>query len=704
MNMLLNYQKKVEIDQNHYLSVGEDGYPYAADGILIVADGLGGRGGFPHSKINEEILDKDMFCDIALNQVFPNLEKDFKAFVLESFKDLFERKDYYMKDSNTMCHSGYFASRLVTAVVLYELKYNPEFKKEIIFEKKNKLSIADFDLFLNTIIEKLIEIICEKLDKLAANMGLVLESKITGSYLLPTTLVVALTNETEKEVEVIYLWAGDSRGYVLDKDGLAQNTDDHEKGETMYNLISLTKPFELETRYQTFKKPCILFNATDGVYKCACFASPLDLEYLMLDTICQSTNFEMVARIFNEFMKEEGNHDDSNTIALLTFGYSDFAQVVKDAAKRKEYIDKNIVKILPDIFTRNYDEELETLNNELNKNLYSLKDELIKVPAIVDYVKDISCNRKNVSREYTELQNKFNKFSKDKSKYETKIKKWVEHYWLLTPCMRKYSDMKNNPVILQMNLKKLKVLEYKDNAFVLKSEYKNLLNDYTSRYNDVANKLKKIFNDLEENDMGKFLSWQANENFQKYIKNLLDCLIMCSGELDDLILKPSITNKNFVYDCNRVMRYTNSVVKEEEPYVNDVVSKIINKEIKIESLKEVNEAFELLQKYLVNIDKKNAAISNIREEMNAYSSKPSDILPYWERNANSLISKIYDSERHLIPETILKTLQLKNAKTEEQKAPIVAAIEKRNSLYKEYSNNYNRNFRESKLYDSCKRI
>lgn len=698
MNMLLNYQKKVKIDQNHYLSVGEDGYPYAADGILIVADGLGGRGGFTHSKINKEILDKDMFCDIALNQVFPNLEEDFKAFVLESFKDLFERKDYYMKNSNTMCHSGYFASRLVTAVVLYELKYNPEFKKESIFEQKNKLSIADFDLFLNTISEKLIKIICKKLGKLAENMGLVLESKITGSYLLPTTLVVALTNETEKEVEVIYLWAGDSRGYVLDKDGLAQNTDDHEKGETMYNLISLTKPFKLETRYQTFKKPCILFNATDGVYKCTCFASPLDLEYLMLDTICQSTNFEMVARIFNEFMKEEGNHDDSNTIALLTFGYSDFAQVVKDAAKRKEYIDKNIVKRLPDIFTRNYDEELETLNNELNKNLYSFKDELIKVPAIRDFVKEISNNGQNMSKEYFELQRKLNRLNQSRDYYDEKITEWVKHYWLLNPSMRKYSDLKNTPINLQMNLKKLKILEFKNNCFVLKNEHKTILNDYTNDYNKKMEILKKVFNDLERKaNKGSLLSWQSDAIFRKSIRNLIDCLVMGTGDFDKLVLNPTNVNKNFVEDCNRVMKYTDIVVKNEAPDVKQVVSKIINHEININNIREDNEAFELLQKYLVNIDKKNAAISNIREEMNAYSSKPSDILPYWERNANYLISKIYDSERRLIPETILKTLQLKNAKTEEKKAKVVAALETRNVLYKEYSNNYNRNFRESKL-------
>ena len=698
MNMLLNYQKKVEIDKNHYLSVGEDGYPYAADGILIVADGLGGRGGFPHSKINKEILDKDMFCDIALNQVFPNLEEDFKAFVLESFKDLFERKDYYMKISNTMCHSGYFASRLVTAVVLYELKYNPEFKKEIIFEQKNKLSIADFDLFLNTTIEKLIKIICKKLGELAENMGLVLESRITGSYLLPTTLVVALTNETEKEVEVIYLWAGDSRGYVLDKDGLAQNTDDHEKGETMCNLISLTKPFKLETRYQTFKKPCILFNATDGVYKCACFASPLDLEYLMLDTICHSKNFEMVARIFNEFMKEEGNHDDSNTIALLTFGYSDFAQVVEDAAKRKEYIDENIVKRLPDIFTRNYDEELETLNNELNKNLYSFKDELIKVPAIRDFVKEISNNGQNMSKEYCELQRKLNRLNQSRDYYDEKITEWVKHYWLLNPAMRKYSDLKNTPINLQMNLKKLKILEFKNNCFVLKNEHKTILNDYTNDYNKKMEILKKVFNDLERKaNKGSLLSWQSDAIFRKSIRNLIDCLVMGTGDFDKLVLNPTNVNKNFVYDCNLVMRYTNSVVKEEEPYVNDVVSKIINKEIKIESLKEVNEAFELLQKYLDKINEKITAIAKVKEEMKAYSVKPVDIIPYWERNANSLIPKIYNEKKCLIPENLMNTLKLKNAKTEEQKAPIVAAIEKRNSLYKEYSNNYNRNFRESKL-------
>lgn len=698
MNMLLHYQKKVKISQNQYVSVGEDGYPYADNGILIVADGLGGRGGFTHSKINKDILDKNKFCDIAFNHVYDNLETDFKEFVLNSFEELFARQDYYLNNSNTMCHSGYFASRLVTAIVLHEFKYNVEFKKESIFEEKNKKSTADFELYLQTISEKLTKIICKKLGRMAENMGLVLESKITGSYLLPTTLVVALTNETEKEVEVVYLWAGDSRGYVLDKDGLAQNTDDHEKGETMYNLISLTKPFKLETRYLSFNKPCILFNATDGVYKCACFASPLDLEYLLLDTICLSENFDRVARTFNQFMGEEGNHDDSNTIALLTFGYSDFKQIIKDAAKRKDYIDKNIVKKLPEIFSRDYAEELDVLNNELNKNLYSFKDELIKVPAIGEYVKDISRNGQVLSADHARLKNKLDGLNQSKAYYEDKITEWVKHYWLLNPSMRKYSDLKNVPINLNMNLKKIRVLEYKNNCFVLKDEYKSLLNDYTNQYGSLIDDLKKIFKDLEKKEnKGALLSWQSDTEFKNSNENCLNCLLMRSSELYDLILKPSIINKNFIADCNRVMNYTKSVVKDEESYVKDVVYKIINHEINIDSIEEDNQAFKLLQKYLNMIDKRNAAIANISEEMKAFKVEDSKIISYWERNANYLIAKIYDEKRCLIPETILNALRLKNAKTEEKKAEVVVALEKREGLYKEYSNNYNRNFRESTL-------
>ena len=47
------------------------------------------------------------------------------------------------------------------------------------------------------------------------------------NVLLPTTLTIALVNEKETNVDILYLWAGDSRGYLWNSDGLAQLTDDH---------------------------------------------------------------------------------------------------------------------------------------------------------------------------------------------------------------------------------------------------------------------------------------------------------------------------------------------------------------------------------------------------------------------------------------------------------------------------------------------
>lgn len=323
MNMTLHHQKTRKLADGRQIKIGEDGRPYAKDGILIVADGLGGRGGFPHSKINRQLLDRDYFFEIAFGKDFEGADEDFMPFVLDSFSEFFDLKDVYFTSPSAMRTSGYFASRLVTAIVLYELKTNPQYERNTLLSKLKSLDSAARVEELRHLGEGLAETIRVKLERFAERMGLVLESKTRGSYLLPSTLVIALTEEHDEDVDVLYLWAGDSRGYLWDTDGLAQITDDHEQNETMTNLITLTKPFAIEARLLTVKKPVVLFNASDGCYKCPCFASPLDLEYSLLQGFAGADGFEKASELLDVTFAGIGTHDDSNTIALATFGYVD---------------------------------------------------------------------------------------------------------------------------------------------------------------------------------------------------------------------------------------------------------------------------------------------------------------------------------------------------------------------------------------------
>ena len=244
MNMLLHHQKRRNFSDGSFINIGEDGCPYADNQLLIVADGLGGRGGYPHTKINPDILNRDIFYNRFIEPVVGIADEHYANFVIDSFHELFELNSKYFSSTATMRTSGYFASRLVTAIVLYELKFNPKFRKEALFCNMAEMEDEAQSSCMRIISDELVKIIQSKLNGFAKIMGLELESKTTGSYLLPTTLTIALVNEKETNVDILYLWAGDSRGYLWNSDGLAQLTDDHERDETMTNLITLTRPFK----------------------------------------------------------------------------------------------------------------------------------------------------------------------------------------------------------------------------------------------------------------------------------------------------------------------------------------------------------------------------------------------------------------------------------------------------------------------------
>ena len=94
---------------------------------------------------------------------------------------------------------------------------------------------------------------------------------------LPTTLCAAIAGGPSFASDLCFLWAGDSRGYVLDAEGLHQCTRDHLRGdpdpfESLYRdrplsaLISADAPVALSLRRLRVPKPCVLLVATDGAF------------------------------------------------------------------------------------------------------------------------------------------------------------------------------------------------------------------------------------------------------------------------------------------------------------------------------------------------------------------------------------------------------------------------------------------------------
>ncbi len=394
MNSILYHQMRSVI-QAKDVYLGEDAYPYADDSLLIVSDGLGGRGGYHHKRFFHDILEKDKIYDILFAPVFEReVSSEIKAFIIESFSELYKTKDYYFTLKETMKCSGYFASRIITAIALYELKYNEDFEKQKIFDALRSVEGEERETLAQEYGDKLAILIRKKLEKVAAEGNFLLESSFTGAYLLPATLTIALMDETELGVDVLYLWAGDSRAYIWDKDGLAQVTEDQEKNEVMTNLITLTKPFRVEGHFASFTKPCLIFNTSDGIYKSYAFESPLDLEYeIMRTTLNMDESFEITPTCFDEAMKNFssdlniiGKHDDSNTLALRAFGFADFEEVKKMLSDRLEFIKSNMLSRLPDLFSRSFAKELREKGFEREDQLILLKDEFIADAGVREHI------------------------------------------------------------------------------------------------------------------------------------------------------------------------------------------------------------------------------------------------------------------------------------------------------------------------------
>lgn len=124
------------------------------------------------------------------------------------------------------------------------------------------------------------------------------ENGLFGSLFksFPTTAAALLCHTEGGVLETELFWAGDSRVYLLDTDGLAQLTeDDLDESDAMENLtadstltnvINLSTDFTLHTGHLTLDHPGILFAATDGCF--GYLTSPMEFEYLLLRTLLRS--------------------------------------------------------------------------------------------------------------------------------------------------------------------------------------------------------------------------------------------------------------------------------------------------------------------------------------------------------------------------------------------------------------------------------
>ena len=172
------------------------------------------------------------------------------------------------------------------------------------------------------------------------------DARIVGSMQrrLPTTLCAALSREGAATWrEVCFLWAGDSRGYVLDGSGLHQCTADHLRGEpdaflslyrdaALSRFLSADAPSRLSMRRLRAPLPCVLLVATDGAF--GCLPTPMEFEMLLLSALQAARSLSGWERKLTAAFARLCQ--DDATVLLMPCGFESFAQMKAMFAQRRE--------------------------------------------------------------------------------------------------------------------------------------------------------------------------------------------------------------------------------------------------------------------------------------------------------------------------------------------------------------------------------
>lgn len=144
----------------------------------------------------------------------------------------------------------------------------------------------------------------------------------------PTTAAVILMSIENGGICATCFWAGDSRCYLLDAEGLKQLTEDDLGGldamenltadGVLTNVISSSKDFTVHHKTIFLAKPAVLFTATDGCF--GYFSTPMEFEHLLLSALYCAENAENWEAGISEVLQKVAGDDYSLSGAAVGFG------------------------------------------------------------------------------------------------------------------------------------------------------------------------------------------------------------------------------------------------------------------------------------------------------------------------------------------------------------------------------------------------
>ena len=174
------------------------------------------------------------------------------------------------------------------------------------------------------------------------------KTRIAGSMqrTLPTTLCAASIHQTD----VCFAWVGDSRGYVLDAQGLHQCTQDHLRPEmdafdSLYRdapldrLLCAQRCPQISLRRLRMSQPCVVLTATDGAY--SSLLTPMEFEFLLLDTLHSAKSWKSWEKKLHNRLRKMAQ--DDATILLKPCGTDEFEQLQALMEPRRAEVQKLFV-------------------------------------------------------------------------------------------------------------------------------------------------------------------------------------------------------------------------------------------------------------------------------------------------------------------------------------------------------------------------
>ena len=200
MRLTVYRQATSEREDGTIVYKGEDAHPYVGDSLFFVADGLGGTSAIRHQKFNKDMFDEDKLLDTLFSGVYDNYHDDaFKAYVLKSFSEFLAVKHCYFDKVANIKKSGYFASRLVSSILLQEMETEEGkrlYKKGEIFDELGAAeSEEDKNAILARVGESFHSAIRKNLMAISKNANLIYEGSFSGLSLLATTLCATVYRE-----------------------------------------------------------------------------------------------------------------------------------------------------------------------------------------------------------------------------------------------------------------------------------------------------------------------------------------------------------------------------------------------------------------------------------------------------------------------------------------------------------------------------